>query len=143
MPCCFLFVAVRCAPWWFTQKGCGLMLVALVIPDVCTCVEVLSLWPCRGSTATHVTKFKDFSWKQTVACCGIFSQGVPWALKHLTSIPDRKTKQQMGDGRVLGDARNDLARIQDISIWPSEWFDKSTVDECRAKARRHVDRGRT
>ena len=37
VPCCFLFVAVRCAPWWFTQKGCGLMFVALVIPDVCTC----------------------------------------------------------------------------------------------------------
>ena len=36
--------------------------------------EVLSLWPCRGSTATHVTKFKDFSWKQTVACCGIWTQ---------------------------------------------------------------------
>ena len=24
----------------------------------------------------------------------------------------------MGDGRVWGEARNDLARIQDISIWP-------------------------
>ena len=24
----------------------------------------------------------------------------------------------LGDGRVWGDARNDLARIQDISVWP-------------------------
>ena len=32
-------MAVRCAlyMWWFTQKGCGIMFVALVIPDVCTC----------------------------------------------------------------------------------------------------------
>ena len=37
VPCCFLFVAVGCALWWCTQKGCGLMLVALVILDVCTC----------------------------------------------------------------------------------------------------------
>ena len=40
--------------------------------------EVLSLWPCRGSTATHVTKLRIFSWKRTGACCEILCNPVTY-----------------------------------------------------------------
>ena len=36
----------------------------------------------------------------------------------LTRFPQLGHELQQGDGRVRGEARNDLARIQDISIWP-------------------------
>ena len=43
-------------------------------------------------------------------------------------------EDKVAQRRLMADWPTDAAKPL-----PSEWFDKSTVDECRAKARRHVD----
>ena len=53
--------------------------MASIVSDVASVAQwtkYYNLWPCKGSTATHVTRIKDFSWKQTVACCGIFNTSI-------------------------------------------------------------------
>ena len=61
--------------------------MATIVSDVASVAQwtkYYNLWPCKGSTATHVTRIKDFSWKQTVACCGIL--GGPLALSRGMTI---------------------------------------------------------